>query len=59
MLIRILYIWHERHPASGYVQGINDLAIPFIAVFLNDYIKIDFDKFNVPTNMDELVKLRL
>ena len=25
-LERILYIWALRHPASGYVQGINDLV---------------------------------
>ena len=23
-----------RHPASGYVQGINDLVTPFLMVFL-------------------------
>lgn len=34
MLERILYIWAIRHPASGYVQGINDLATPFLVVFL-------------------------
>ena len=33
-LERILYIWALRHPASGYVQGINDLATPFFLVFL-------------------------
>jgi hypothetical protein len=27
-----------RHPASGYVQGINDLAAPFILVFLTEFI---------------------
>jgi hypothetical protein len=26
-----------RHPASSYVQGINDLATPFIVVFLSGY----------------------
>uniref|UniRef100_A0A8C4QSC4 TBC1 domain family, member 22B n=1 Tax=Eptatretus burgeri TaxID=7764 RepID=A0A8C4QSC4_EPTBU len=26
---RILFIWAIRHPASGYVQGINDLVTPF------------------------------
>ena len=36
-LTRLLYIWAMRHPASSYVQGINDLATPFIAVFLMDY----------------------
>lgn len=33
-LERILYIWAIRHPASGYVQGINDLVTPFLTVFL-------------------------
>jgi hypothetical protein len=37
-LERILYIWAIRHPASGYVQGINDLATPFFQVFLGAYI---------------------
>lgn len=36
-LSRLLYIWAMRHPASSYVQGINDLATPFVAVFLSDY----------------------
>ncbi|XP_022656470.1 TBC1 domain family member 22B-like isoform X1 [Varroa jacobsoni] len=31
---RILYIWSIRHPASGYVQGMNDLVTPFFVVFL-------------------------
>ena len=26
-----------RHPASGYVQGINDLVTPFLAVFLSSH----------------------
>ncbi|KAJ3393957.1 GTPase-activating protein [Lobulomyces angularis] len=37
-LERILYCWAIRHPASGYVQGINDLVIPFFQVFLSSYI---------------------
>lgn len=40
---RVLYIWALRHPASGYVQGINDLLTPFLVVFLSAYIgTIDF-----------------
>ena len=35
---RILYIWAIRHPASGYVQGINDLVTPFFVIFLTEYI---------------------
>ena len=38
MFERILYIWAMRHPASGYVQGINDLVTPFFVVFLQDLI---------------------
>ena len=34
MVERVLYIWAIRHPASGYVQGINDLVTPFLMVFL-------------------------
>ena len=35
---RILFIWSMRHPASGYVQGINDLVTPFFVVFLSYHI---------------------
>jgi hypothetical protein len=37
-LERILYVWAIRHPASGYVQGINDLVTPFWQTFLGAYI---------------------
>ena len=37
-LERILYIWAIRHPASGYVQGMNDLVTPFYATFLADKV---------------------
>jgi hypothetical protein len=36
---RVLYIWSIRHPASGYVQGINDLLTPFLVVFLSGFLK--------------------
>ena len=40
-LERVLYIWALRHPASGYVQGINDLATPFFLVFLTPHLPRD------------------
>ena len=44
MLTRILYIWSLRHPASGYVQGFNDLCIPFLIVyFLEKFPKKNID----------------
>ncbi|MCJ1223911.1 GTPase-activating protein [Toensbergia leucococca] len=47
-LERILYVWAIRHPASGYVQGINDLVTPFWQVFLGSYVT----NFNVESGMD-------
>jgi len=38
MFERILFIWAIRHPASGYVQGMNDLVTPFYVVFLQEYL---------------------
>ncbi|KAI8629985.1 RabGAP/TBC [Xylariaceae sp. FL1651] len=47
-LERILYVWAIRHPASGYVQGINDLVTPFWQVFLGTYITDN----NIESGMD-------
>ena len=47
-LERLLYVWAIRHPASGYVQGINDLATPFWQVFLGMYIT----DLNIESGMD-------
>ena len=47
-LERILYVWAVRHPASGYVQGINDLVTPFWQVFLGLYI----GDHHIETGMD-------
>ena len=43
MFERILFIWAIRHPASGYVQGINDLVTPFFIVFLQEQLGADKD----------------
>lgn len=37
-LRKVLYLWAIRHPASGYVQGINDLCTPFYQIFLGHYL---------------------
>ncbi|KAG6767641.1 hypothetical protein POTOM_028853 [Populus tomentosa] len=46
-LERILYTWAIRHPASGYVQGINDLATPFLVVFLSEHLEGDIHKWSI------------
>ncbi|KAF2612228.1 hypothetical protein F2Q70_00008178, partial [Brassica cretica] len=38
-LERILYTWAIKHPASGCVQGINDLVTPFLVIFLSEYLE--------------------
>jgi len=49
-LERILYVWAMRHPATGYVQGMNDLLTPFLVVFLSDLLGCtDFDQISHET----------
>jgi hypothetical protein len=43
MFERILFIWAIRHPASGYVQGMNDLVTPFFVVFLEEELPKDVE----------------
>ncbi|CAG8604828.1 11189_t:CDS:10 [Ambispora leptoticha] len=58
-LERILYVWSIRHPASGYVQGINDLVTPFFQVFLAAYIDEDpeyYDPGNLPNEVLSVIE---
>jgi hypothetical protein len=36
-----------RHPASGYVQGINDLVTPFLVVFLSEHLEGNMDTWSM------------
>ena len=36
-LERLLYTWACRHPAISYVQGMNDIVVPFFIVFLQSH----------------------
>ncbi len=52
MMLRILYIWSMRHPASGYVQGFNDLCTPFLIIFISKEIKnFDIEKLDIEENV--------
>ncbi|KAI4368300.1 hypothetical protein MLD38_016874 [Melastoma candidum] len=46
-LERILYTWAIRHPASGYVQGINDLVTPFLVVFLSEHLQGSIESWSI------------
>nr|AKF43324.1 Ypt/Rab-GAP domain of gyp1p superfamily protein [Erodium chrysanthum] len=48
-LERVLYTWAIRHPASGYVQGINDLVTPFLIVFLSEHLEGSIDTWLIST----------
>lgn len=54
LMERVLYIWSVRHPASGYVQGINDLVTPFIVVLLSSELNRSLEDLDVDT-VDESV----
>uniref|UniRef100_A0A8C6U7S6 TBC1 domain family, member 22a n=1 Tax=Neogobius melanostomus TaxID=47308 RepID=A0A8C6U7S6_9GOBI len=53
---RILFIWAIRHPASGYVQGINDLVTPFFVVFVFEYIEEEVENFDVSSLEEEALR---
>lgn len=59
LMERVLYIWSVRHPASGYVQGINDLLTPFIVVLLASELRQpveDLDVDSVASSIMESVE---
>ena len=65
MLTRVLYIWSLRHPASGYVQGFNDLCIPFFIVYflekfpnknIDTILKLNNEEFKILTE-ETLIEL--
>eukprot|EP01041_Mallomonas_annulata_P003288 gene3288-6515_t len=53
---RVLYIWSIRHPASGYVQGMNDLLTPLFLVsmfpFVDDVMRCDVATVDNKVMMD-------
>lgn len=42
-----------RHPASGYVQGINDLVTPFLAALLSQYFDGPMEAWDIETLSEE------
>jgi len=55
MLTRILYIFHVRNSESGYAQGMNDIAAPFIIVFAREYADIDCRTLAVNPNFENIL----
>ena len=42
-----------RHPASGYVQGINDLVTPFLAALLSQHFEGPMESWDIETLSEE------
>lgn len=60
MFERILFIWAIRHPASGYVQGMNDLVTPFFVVFLEEVLPPGKSKYKLwITYFTEYISIQL
>lgn len=53
---RILYIWSIRHPASGYVQGMDDVLTPLLFMAMQPYavdvLRMDVGALNPAILMD-------
>jgi hypothetical protein len=41
LLVRVMFIWGRRHPASGYVQGSMDLLLPVLAALVLEATGVD------------------
>lgn len=54
-LERVLYLWAVRHPASGYVQGINDLCTPLYQTFLGFYFEKPIEEVDPSTLSENIV----
>ena len=50
-VIRVLYCWSIRRPASGYVQGLNDVIMPLFEVFLSDTIQTSERDTEISSNV--------
>ncbi len=51
----LFMVYHAvcRHPASGYVQGINDLVTPFLAALLSQHFDGPMELWDIETLSEE------
>lgn len=54
---RVLLVWSLRHPACGYVQGINDLMTPFLIAFAQEIGVIARSNASVSTALESEIEV--
>eukprot|EP00927_Polykrikos_kofoidii_P018131 TRINITY_DN18354_c0_g1_i2.p1 TRINITY_DN18354_c0_g1~~TRINITY_DN18354_c0_g1_i2.p1 ORF type:complete len:414 (-),score=75.11 TRINITY_DN18354_c0_g1_i2:379-1620(-) len=47
LMERVLLIWSIRHPGAGYVQGLSDVLLPLLLVFLADRAGVELCSLGV------------
>jgi len=47
MLERLLFVWAVRQPSPGYVQGLLDVALPLLLVFLSEAAQVEVTDIDV------------
>ncbi|GJQ14058.1 hypothetical protein GpartN1_g5849.t1 [Galdieria partita] len=52
LLKRILFVWSVRHPACGYVQGMNDILMPLVYVLFSEVYQTKRSYSNPPFPME-------
>jgi hypothetical protein len=57
-MTRILHLWSVRHPAAGYVQGLNDILVPLLYVFYADQAPefSQLDRTTLPEDAEPLLR---
>lgn len=59
LMERVLFVWAVKQPAAGYVQGINDVLLPLLLVFLADSAGISSVEHLDTNAVDSLAPERL
>ena len=49
IMAQVLFAWAYRNPACGYVQGMNDITIPILAVLLQAHTGVDITVVRLDT----------
>lgn len=51
----VLFVWAMRHPAAGYVQGMNDILLPFFYAFVMEKTSESADSISNRSSLDDVI----